>query len=1293
MKTIYTIICLLILIVSQQVVYAQQPLAQQAFTIFEQHCLDCHGEFGSYSDVLTMKHKDLIEDRSVIPGQPDASELYLRLLGDTDTGLQMPLGQEPLDSEAIATIRRWIEAGAPDWEAIPKPKRRFITTEAMLKSIHTHVSSLTAFDRSFARYFTLTHLYNAGASDDNLRAYRNALSKLVNSLSWGAEVIKPTPIDQEQTIFYIDLRHYEWDIKSDKWYKIEQAYPYGVQLTSSTYTTLCQETNCELPFVRADWFIATASLPPLYHEILDLPKTDKELETRLEVDVAGNLKNAPGVRVWRAGFNESGVSVNNRIVERHKSRYGAYWKSYDFAGNVGTQNIFTHPLNFTHDGGEIIFNLPNGLQAYYLTTAKGDRLDEAPINIVSNAGARDPVVRNGLSCMGCHTEGMKAFEDQVRLVIKQNRNPSYDKAQALRLYAEKSEIESLVRQDIARYRKAIEAAGGIFGGSEPIQQLVKQFEGPLDATHAAAEVGLKTNDFLQKIRENSALQNAGLLVLAVEKGTVKRDAWESQFGTIVSGLTLDKQSSLSPSQTVRIPEKKPDEGFVKLEMPLGEALTKITFILTDSSGDSNDAVVFDGEGLTHHSGYINLRRLEGDRYSYYTLLTQHTVEGSRYIFVPLASSGGGSGVFWDLNVVDKKILKSVDDIGLGDRSDIKDVILVNADSDTVSITYIEREVIGNSNDGFKVVYDPDKAIKKHFRMIQGTLQEIENPLNPSGAGRVLIPDHEIEDSGNAQILLSPSDPNMVLIPAGEFQMESNDQAFDDENWIHTVYVDAFYIDIYEVTNAEYKMFVDANPQWQKDRIREKYHDGNYLKDWSRNNYPIGKDNHPVANVSWYGAMAYAGWVGKRLPTQAEWEKAARGGLTGQRYPWGNSIDFSNANHARNVNGTTPVGSYPPNRYGLYDVVGNVWEWCLDKHDRDFYKVSLGRNPIAGSDSATDIINEFLNLNSPRVIRGGSWIRFARDIKISSIDYGFPDFSNDDFGFRCVKDVTPNLGKHGELSPPYTPDVQKEQKRVSNKVSVPQSHTVSDDMVLIPAGEFRMGSNDNDAEDDENPMHIVYVDAFYIDKYEVTNTQYKKFIDANPQWQKDRIPRKYHDGDYLKHWNGNNYPPGKGNHPIVYVSWYAAIAYAQWHGKRLPIEAEWEKAARGGLVDKKYTWGDSLDTNKANYGENIGGTTAIGTYPANGYDLYDMTGNVWEWCLDEYNADFYFVAPRHNPIAGGTVDNIVSDFTNVKSVRVLRGGSWVSNAKFVRVSDRTRYTPKITNKARGFRCVRSITQTR
>ena len=855
-------------------------------------------------------------------------------------------------------------------------------------------------------------------------AYRNALSKLVNSLSWGSEVIKPTPIDKEETIFYIDLRHYEWDIKSDKWYKIEQAYPYGVQLKSSTYTTLCQETDCELPFVRADWFIATASLPPLYHDILDLPKTDRELETRLEVDVAENIKNAPGVRVWRAGFNESGVSVNNRVVERHKSRYGAYWKSYDFAGNVGTQNIFTHPLNFTHDGGEIIFNLPNGLQAYYLSTDKGERLDEAPINIVSNAGARDPVVRNGLSCMGCHTEGMKTFEDQVRSVIEQSRNPLYDKAQALRLYAERSGMNALIREDTERYKRAIEDAGGVFGGSEPIQQLVKQFEGPIDATHAAAEVGLETADFLQKIRENNALQNAGLLVLGVEKGAVKRDAWTSQFGAVVSELNL--KPLISKSEQARRSES---DIAVNLE---SEEFKQLRTHATDAfnAGQYQQAIEL-------YSQALKMRPENAEIFN--DLGAVYYKQGLRY--------AGPNWPSWQNELRDET---------------------------------------------------PDEAVA-----------ELKVAIDKTTSGAIMF--------------------------------KTRDKAVADA-----------------IENGAKQLGGEV-----------------YRQRW---------ENEITLNILIGETKEY---------------------LLRARHHYIRALDLK------------PTHSVPYRNLGSFYMKVGKTDKALDYY-QEAYKL----------DPQDAELEKYLN----------------------------------QFRKPGVRNKTPTL-----------------------------SGSPHANMVLIPAGEFQMGNNDSDAEDDEKPMHTVYLDAFYIDKYEVTNAQYKEFIDANPQWQKGRIPRKYHDGDYLKHWEGNNYPPSKGNHPVVYVSWYAAMAYAQWAGKRLPTEAEWETAARGGLVGKKYTWGDLFDSSKANYGENISDTTAVGIYPANGYGLYDMTGNVWEWCLDEYEANFYSISPGHNPLAGGTVNNIVSDFTNVKSVRVLRGGSWVSNIKFVRVSDRTRFTPKITNKTRGFRCVKPVVQ--
>ena len=122
------------------------------------------------------------------------------------------------------------------------------------------------------------------------------------------------------------------------------------------------------------------------------------------------------------------------------------------------------------------------------------------------------------------------------------------------------------------------------------------------------------------------------------------------------------------------------------------------------------------------------------------------------------------------------------------------------------------------------------------------------------------------------------------------------------------------------------------------------------------------------------------------------------------------------------------------------------------------------------------------------------------------------------------------------------------------------------MVLIPAGTFQMGSEDGD--NDEQPVHIVHLDAFYMDKYEVTNAQFKAFLDANLDWQKGNIDGKFHDRDYLYDWSGTDYPSGKADHPVVWVSWYAAMAYAEWAGKRLPTEAEWEYAARGGLEGQK-----------------------------------------------------------------------------------------------------------------------------
>ena len=592
---------------------AQQDLAQQAYAIMQQNCLDCHGPHGFFIEQLIIESAPgLIATGTVVPGNPDESELYKRLLGPTTNGAQMPFNQPPLSQAAISTLRQWIQAGAPGWETQHDPD--FITTDTMLTAMQRHLSTLDPFSRPFARYFTTTHLYNAGESPEVLRSYQIALSKLVNSLSWGFEVIQPIPIDEQETIFYIDLRNYEWDVRGDTWTRIESVYPYSIEFEALTQsdllkklTQLREEMNCEVPFVHVDWFLATASLPPLYYDILDLPKTDHELERELGLEVARNIQSAPGERVWRAGFNDSGVSNNNRVVERHMSPHGAYWKSYDFATSVGSQNIFIHPLDFTHDSSEIIFNLPNGLQAYYLSDAWGNRLGAVHLNIVFHPFTIDTIVRTAPSCMGCHTEGMKDFEDQVRGIVEQIPNPSFDKEQVLRLYPEKATMDAFIDKDTERYRQALEATGDVFGGIEPIRRFYEVFQGPLDAAHAAAAVGLKTSAFLQKIREQSSLQNLGLAGL-LDGGNVTRDAWTKIFATVTGAEEIPERLPCCARPPSVVDVSIPDTS---LRAVIADTLGKPpSATITPADMARLTRIVADEKGISDLTGLEHATRLE-----------------------------------------------------------------------------------------------------------------------------------------------------------------------------------------------------------------------------------------------------------------------------------------------------------------------------------------------------------------------------------------------------------------------------------------------------------------------------------------------------------------------------------------------------------------------------------------------------------------------------------------------------------------------------------------------------------
>ena len=217
---------------------------------------------------------------------------------------------------------------------------------------------------------------------------------------------------------------------------------------------------------------------------------------------------------------------------------------------------------------------------------------------------------------------------------------------------------------------------------------------------------------------------------------------------------------------------------------------------------------------------------------------------------------------------------------------------------------------------------------------------------------------------------------MVLIPEGEFKMGDVDGYYDEEP-AHTVYLDAFYIDIYEVTHARYQDCVDAGVCETVDS----YNSGS---------------NYPVTDINWYQAQTYCEWRGARLPTEAEWEKAARGGLSEKDYPWGNQdpvckLDAGNgANYGQCNFGLMEVGEFSPNNYGLYDTVGNVWEWVADWYDSDYYDNSSYENP------------EGPTSGDYRVLRGGSWYSYGNRVRSANRHWDYPGSAYHYIGFRCAR---------------------------------------------------------------------------------------------------------------------------------------------------------------------------------------------------------------------------------------------------------------------------------------------------
>jgi serine/threonine-protein kinase len=570
----------------------KKSLAARARRVLETYCHRCHKGEGSESgsDADFLKRADLLKPGNdgrifITPGKPDRSFLYQRLAVRKKGKGDMPpraVLDRPSDADK-AVIKQWIEAGAPDF---PKEEvRRFISLAKVLTAIKDDLDKAAARDRPHLRYFTLTHLHNNPAvAADHLRLVRAALAKTLNSLSWATEPVALRVVDRAGTVLAVNLSKLDWS--RDHWEALVNAYPYGLHYDNLRNNTLkdldgnirrLNRKNTDLVHIRADWFVATATRPPLYHALLYdlvLPvlrkrKTDpkrpenpkqmkaRDLEDYLQVNVIANLVK-PDSPARRAGFARSGVSGQNRLIERHPiPRGGAYWKSYDFKASTWEANLQQFPLGprfkenkfnelaFLQAGGEIIFNLPNGLQGYLLVNDKDERIDAGPIEVVSDSlkTSGTPVIVNGLSCIACHNQGMKdPPKDQVR-----DGAGVFGRALARvkDLYPEPKEMTRLVRKDKDRFLAALENAGAKFLQVGPDKgRPIQDFPEPvgvvarnyllddLDLAAAASELFLKDpTELRRRIEEEGTLREIGLGALAQDGGLVKRGAWEAVHGS------------------------------------------------------------------------------------------------------------------------------------------------------------------------------------------------------------------------------------------------------------------------------------------------------------------------------------------------------------------------------------------------------------------------------------------------------------------------------------------------------------------------------------------------------------------------------------------------------------------------------------------------------------------------------------------------------------------------------------------------------------------------------------------
>ncbi len=538
------------------------PTARAAFEVLERHCARCHQDgkltarerpSKNFGNVLKLEEL-AANPHYILPGNPFGSKLFKQIVDKEmpyDVEYEGETKYPKISPDELKALEAWIVSLAATQSAACE-SHKFVSNEDLLSIVASDLSRLPNSRKKGTRYLTLTHLKNACADDQSMKVFRQGAIKLINSLSRSSDVVRLETIDPEKSILRINIDDIGWDAKD--WDEVLSVYPYNLQPDSDLKAVLSRTTDTQLPYVRADWFAFAASQPPLYDKLLKLPNTHQEVFKQEGVDVEGNIRR---FIAQRSGFQKSGVSQNNRMIERHPSRTGYFWTSYDFGGNRGKQSFFEHPVGpggkngfkfvedgFEHDGGESIWSLPNGFQAYYLSTADGKRLDKGPTQIVRDMSRKDLAVTNGLSCMGCHDQGIRKAKDEVRQVVLSGKSFSKQiREQVEALYIPTERMDQILEADTKRFQDAMYRAGLEpslkLNGVEMISALANRYEADVDLNLAAAEFGLPKKDFDEA--SDDADRRFRPLIRRLQQGSIPRDQFENNFRELALAITDNEE--------------------------------------------------------------------------------------------------------------------------------------------------------------------------------------------------------------------------------------------------------------------------------------------------------------------------------------------------------------------------------------------------------------------------------------------------------------------------------------------------------------------------------------------------------------------------------------------------------------------------------------------------------------------------------------------------------------------------------------------------------------------------------